>query len=231
MARQTTTSAVPDGMRGCVEAVLFDCDGLLVATEELFTVAETAIFAEHGAVFTPEHKKQVLGQQFPEVGRRMAAMLGAPDAGPAITRELLARMEVLVAEPMAPLPGIRGLVESLHGRVAMLVVSNSPGRLVAGTLRSAGLQDQFDAVVTVEDASRPKPFPDLYLHAAATAGALPSRCLAFEDSPTGVRAARDAGIPVVGVPKQVGADIGADWHVPSLESPEARALLTRLVPA
>jgi len=226
---------IPEGVRGQVRGALFDCDGLLVATEDLFTVAETAIFADRGVVFTPEHKARVLGHPFPEVGRRMAMMLGVPGQGVALAEELLARMEVLVAEPMAPLPGVVEVLASLRGRVRRVVVSNSPLRLVDATLRAAGLQGQFDAVVTVEDAERAKPFPDLYLRGAELAGEEPGCCLAFEDSATGVQAARAAGIPVIGVPKRTGphasADIGADWHVPSLDSLAARALIAQLVRA
>lgn len=222
-------------MHGRVRAVLFDCDGLLVATEDLFTVAEAAIFADRGTVFTAEHKMQILGHPIPEVGRRMAAMLEVPEDGEAIAGQLLARVESLVAGSLEPLPGVREMVESMRGKVARVVVSNSPRSLVDATLRAAGLHGQFDAVVTVEDAERPKPFPDLYLRAAEIAGEEPSDCLALEDSATGVQAARSAGIRVIGVPKLTGphatTDIGADWHVPSLRSLAAHALIHRLVPA
>ena len=96
------------------------------------------------------------------------------------------------------------------------------------TLRSARLDGRLDAVITVEDAARPKPFPDLYLRAVAAVGADPQDCVAFEDSPTGVLAAQAAGVRVIGVPSHLDADIGADWHMPSLDHPEARDLVTRL---
>ncbi|MFT3969160.1 MAG: HAD family phosphatase [Micropruina sp.] len=207
---------------------LFDCDGLLVATEKLFTVAETEIFARRGRTFEPKHKQEILGQPILEVGRRMAVMLGVPGQGDVMADELLARMEELVSMPMDPLPGVDALIDWCAGRAAKVVVSNSPRRLVEATLRSARLDGRLDAVITVEEAARPKPSPDLYLRAVAAVGADPQDCVAFEDSPTGVRAAQAAGVRVIGVPSHAGADIGADWHVSSLDHPEARDLVTCL---
>lgn len=224
---------IPEELRGQVHALLFDCDGLLVATEDLFTVAEVAIFADRGAVFTAEHKRQIVGHPIPEVGRRMAVMLDTPEAGAEIATELLTRVQELVTVPLTPLPGVREVVDSMRGRATRIVVSNSPRPFVEAALRAAGLEGEFDAVVTVEDAPRPKPSPDLYLRAAEIAGEPPSRCLVFEDSATGVRAARSAGMPVIGVPTRTGphasTDIGADWHVPALDSLAARALVGQLV--
>ncbi len=214
---------------GQIEAALFDCDGLLVATEALFTVAEAEIFASRGRTFGPEHKQQVLGHPVREVGRRLAEMLGEPGVGDRLAAELLARVEELVAEPLEPLPGVLDVLEACRGRVATVVVSNSPRVLVETTLRSAGLDGRFDAVVTLEDAEHPKPAPDLYLHGARRAGATPGACIAFEDSPTGVRAARAANIRVIGVPAHAGHDIGATWQLPSLASPSARQLLADLL--
>lgn len=211
------------------EAALFDCDGLLVATEDLFTIAERAIFDARGAMFTGEHKAQVLGWPIPEVGRRMASMLDLPDAGRELADELLARVEALIAQPLEPLAGVLDLLDALHDRVPCAVVSNSPRSFVEATLTAAGLAGRFDTVITVEDAANPKPAPDLYLRAATLVGVEPARCLAFEDSATGARAARAAGIPVIGVPHGASGDIGADWHVPSLDSLAARALIGRLV--
>lgn len=219
---------VPAAMKNRARAALFDCDGLLVATEALFTTAETQIFASHGATFTPAHKQQLLGQSLPEVGRRMASMLGLPGDGEAIADELQSQMEDLVSQPLEPLPGVRELLDSFDGRLTRIVVSNSPRRLVAATLRSAGLHDRFDAVITVEGVQRPKPFPDLYMRGVTTAGVAPTECIAFEDSATGVSAARAAGVPVIRVPSHPGGAIGADWHVRSLASLAARALLVQL---
>jgi HAD superfamily hydrolase (TIGR01509 family) len=211
-----------------VRAALFDCDGLLVSTENYYTLAQEEIFARRGQEFTTEHKKRVLGHSIPESGELMAEMLSRPGDGRAIADELLARMEELVSEPADPLPGVSALIDFCEGRVAKAVVSNAPRSLVDATLRSAGLTGRMDEVIAVEDAPRPKPFPDLYLRGAAALGVEPNECIAFEDSPTGVRAAHAAGIRVVGVPSHGGTDIGADWHVRSLNSLAARALLIGL---
>ena len=82
-----------------------------------------------------------------------------------------------------------------------------------------GLPDgSFELIVSGDDATRPKPYPDAYLQACAALGVDPARTVAIEDSPTGVRAAVAAGIPTVGVPLMVSLEgSGADALWPTLE--------------
>lgn len=213
---------------GCAKAALFDCDGLLVATEQLFTEGEAEIFAAHDVEFTSEHKQQILGHALPELGQIVAEIVGSPGSGPQIAQQLLERVLHLVSEPIEPLPGVRELLNSLKGRAFRVVVSNSPRELVEATLCSAGLTSRVDAIVTLEDVAHPKPAADPYLRAAEIAGFPSQECVAFEDSPTGVRAALAAGARVIGVPATIGENIGATWHVATLDSVEALELIGEL---
>ncbi|WP_239083456.1 HAD family hydrolase [Asanoa ishikariensis] len=114
------------------------------------------------------------------------------------------------------LPGARALVERLKDRVPIAVASNSPRSFVAAALASTGLHELFDHVLAAEDVTIAKPAPDLYLAACAVLRADPARSVAFEDSPTGVAAARAAGMYVVGVPSLPRVGLDTDATYPSL---------------
>jgi beta-phosphoglucomutase-like phosphatase (HAD superfamily) len=106
-----------------------------------------------------------------------------------------------------------------RGRLPIAVASNSPRPFVNAALVSAGLDDLFEHVISVEDAEHPKPAPDLYLAACAVLQADPARSVAFEDSATGVASARAAGMFVVGVPSQPGTVLAVDATYAALTDP------------
>ncbi|MEU4162114.1 HAD family phosphatase [Actinoplanes sp. NPDC026670] len=199
-----------------VDAVVFDCDGLLVDTETCWTRAETKIFAEHGHEFGLDQKQIVIGRTLEAAGVAMADYFGRPGDGPVLAQHLHDLVAVELAAGADALPGARGLVEALLGRVPIAVASNSPRAFVDTALASAGLDDLFTHVLAAEDVDRPKPAPDLYLAACAALGANPAHSVAFEDSHTGVTSARAAGLHVVGVPSLPGVVLDAHTLVGAL---------------
>jgi HAD superfamily hydrolase (TIGR01509 family) len=108
------------------------------------------------------------------------------------------RAEALFANELRPIPGVTDLLDRLSGR--RCVASNSGVRRLASSLKRAGLARYFDkdAVFSADLVARPKPAPDLHRHAAAAMGVAPDRAVVIEDSETGVRAARSAGMTVIG---------------------------------
>lgn len=94
------------------EAVVFDCDGLLVNTEACWTVAETAIFAAHGHPFGPKRKALVIGRTVEDAGEAMAQCLGRPGAGAELAAELLERVRKELSRGAAALPGAAELVRA-----------------------------------------------------------------------------------------------------------------------
>jgi HAD superfamily hydrolase (TIGR01509 family) len=202
-----------------VDAVVFDCDGLLVDTETCWSRAETALFAEHGHGFGLEQKKVVIGTTLEAAGVAMAGYFGLPGEGPALSRRLHDLVAVELAAGADALPGARELVLSLRGRVSIAVASNSPRTFVRSALASAGLADLLADIFAAEDVEHPKPAPDLYRTACAGLGADPARSVAFEDSRTGVAAARAAGMFVIGVPSLPGVVLDTDAAFGSLADP------------
>jgi len=194
-----------------IDAVVLDCDGLLVETESGWTRAETAIFAEHGFGFGPAEKQLLIGGTLAAGGTAMAGHFGEPGTGPALARRLADLVWTELSAGAPALPGARDLVCMLRDRgIPFAVASNSPRRFVDAALRSAGLDDLFTVIVTADDVEHAKPAPDLYLRACAELAARPARSVAFEDSRTGVAAARAGGLFVVGVPSVPGSALEVD---------------------
>lgn len=211
-----------------MEAVVFDCDGLLLETESRWTMAEERVCQAHSATFTMELKRQMLGSSIERAGELLAAWVGlGPHDGPRMGNELLlAYRDVIDEHGVQAMPGVARLLEALDGRVPIAVASNTNETDTRRVLAKSGLPSVFQAIVCAGGAIPPKPAPDLYLAACAVMGAEPARSVAFEDSPLGAAAATAAGMYVIGVPSTVGVmltthrvlgsmiDITADELVP-----------------
>jgi HAD superfamily hydrolase (TIGR01509 family) len=205
---------------GRYRAVIFDMDGLLLDTEALWLAAEEELFRNHGAEFTRDDQLAVIGTSVDFTSRYFAERLGWPlDRGRELVDEMMALMHGHVRRQVDARPGAVELVDELKRLdVPLGLASNSPGFLVADALATAGLADTFDTVVSVDDVVRPKPAPDLYLLACERLGVDPSEALALEDSSSGVRAAKAAGLTCIAVPLFTETDVSAaDRVIASLE--------------
>jgi HAD superfamily hydrolase (TIGR01509 family) len=197
-------------------AAIFDMDGLLIDSEPYWRAAERDVFGSVGieiddamsAVTATMTTREVAEHWYahkPWSGRSIADMETA----------VVARVAAAVTAGGAALPGVReilALCARLDWRVAL--ASNSPALLCKQVLRTLGIADSFAAVVSSDHVERGKPDPAIYLHAARLLGIAAGECLVFEDSRTGVRAARAAGMSVVAVPSP-GQAFDAD-HSPHL---------------
>ena len=199
------------------DGIVFDCDGLLLDTETSWTRAEETLFARYGRVFTPTHKRRMLGTAGQVTQGILEELLDQPGRGLELAGELIALAWDEVARGARPQPGAARLVGELRGRVPIAVASNSPHGMVDVALEASGLSGVFDLVVGVDDVERPKPAPDLYEAACRGLGVTPDRAVALEDSPTGVASARSAGLWVIGVPSMDGVELPADQLAGSLE--------------
>ncbi|MGW4193863.1 HAD family hydrolase [Streptomyces sp. NPDC005004] len=201
-------------------AVVFDCDGLLVDTEVCWTRAETRIFAAHGHDFGPEQKALVIGRTLSGAGEAMADYFDRPGAGADLAAELLDLVRQELAGGADALPGAAELVKACARAVPVAVASNSPRELLDTALTSAGLAGLFPVSFAADEVAAAKPAPDLYLRACAALGADPAGSVAFEDSATGVAAARRAGLYVVAVPSLPGTVLDHDRLASALTDQE-----------
>jgi HAD superfamily hydrolase (TIGR01509 family) len=145
-------------------------------------------------------------------------LLAQPGRAAELGQELLDLVARRLVDAAVPMPGAAELVRDLRRRsVPVAVASNTPGALVRGALASARVADLFEVVVTADEVAEPKPSPDVYLRACELLHASPAGSIALEDSPTGIAAARAAGMYVIGVPSFPGVLLDeADLVAPSL---------------
>ena len=185
-----------------VDAVVFDCDGVLVDSEPLSEHAWREALAEHGVDLGDDFSRWV-GTTDESIAVSFSA-----EAGVSPTR-LADRAAAILVERLRedPVPVFGDAVEALERATAngmpLGVATNSERWRLEAILKSAGLDAAFSVAVTADDVASPKPEPDVYLLAASLLGVDPSRCLVVEDSPTGVAAARAAGMRVVAVDRGV----------------------------
>lgn len=188
------------------EAVVFDNDGLLLDTESVWTRAEEDLFELRGTEFTPADKLELVGTSAEIAGGILERRLGEPGRAAELIEEL---NELVVAElehGVEAMLGARELLERLRDQqVSLGLVSNSPLRFVLRSIELAGFQDFFEVILSAHEVAAPKPAPDPYLEACRRLGVEPGPdVVALEDSPTGVAAARAAGLTVIGIPSVEG---------------------------
>jgi pseudouridine-5'-monophosphatase len=206
-----------------VTHVLYDMDGLLLDTEPFYTEVTQAIVSRYGHTFDWTVKSRMIGKKAADSARILVDALQLPISPEDYLRERESMLLALFPKAQA-MPGARRLTEHLarHG-VPQAVASSSHRRdFELKITRHREWFACFQCVVLGDDpeVKRGKPAPDIYLAAAARIGAAPSQCLVIEDAPSGVEAARAAGMPVVAVPNPaMSADAfpGANQILSSLE--------------
>ena len=183
-----------------IDAVIFDLDGVLLQTEELWDEARETLAHDRGARYDKEAQRAMMGMSSPEWSRYMHEELGLPEAPEAISalvvRELLARYR----RELPLIPGAVEAVERLAQRWPLGLASSSNRELIDAALELSGLDCLLRATVSSEEVARGKPSPDVYLEAARRLEVAPERCAAVEDSHSGIASARAAGMRVIAIP-------------------------------
>ena len=186
-----------------VEAVVFDMDGVLVDTEHLWDEVREQLTEEWGGSYTPEAQRAMMGMSSPEWSRYLHETVGLREPPEAINAEVVRRMLARYDEGLPVVDGAREAVGRLAERGLELAVASSANRqLIDSVLRRLELERLFAVTVSSEEVARGKPAPDVYLEAARRLGVEPRRCVAVEDSASGIRAAHAAGMHVVAYPNR-----------------------------
>jgi HAD superfamily hydrolase (TIGR01509 family) len=185
-----------------IDGVVFDLDGLLIETEEIWDEVREAVVRERGGRWTGSAQRDMMGMSSTEWSRYMHDELGVPDPPEEINRLVVEHMAERYREHLPLLPGAVEAVERIAARRPLAVASSSNRPLIDLVLELSGLAACFRVTVSSEEVERGKPAPDVYLEAARRLGVAPERCAAVEDSESGIRSAKAAGMRVVAIPNR-----------------------------
>ncbi len=196
-------------------AVIFDLDGTLVETERLVVMAALAAMRRLGLPERADIFERLIGTVDQE-DQIFAMTFGSAFDPLAFNAAWAEQIEQASAKGIDLRPGVVDLLDRLDAlSLPFALATNSRTASALRTLGQAGILHRFDAahIHGRDRVSRPKPAPDLYLHAAAALGVDPALCIAFEDSTPGALAALAAGMTVVHVPDQQRLEPGLGVHV------------------
>ena len=182
------------------EAVVFDLDGVIVDSEQVWDDVREAYTREQGGTYTDTAARDMMGMSSVEWSRYMADVLGVPGTPEEINAAVVQRMLVRYGNDPPLIPGAVDAVRRIAARWPLGIASSSNPELIDVVVRASGLADVIAVAVSSQEVPRGKPAPDVYLEAARRLGADPARCGAVEDSHNGIRSAKSAGMRVVAVP-------------------------------
>ena len=216
-----------------VRALVFDFDGLIIASETNAVRSWQDLYARFGHQLPLEKWATLIGTWDAEwdPGAELAERVGNGHDWEAIERERRAA-ELAAAHALQALPGVIDRLDDARRLGLPLAIASSSDRAwVVGHLDRLDLAGRFEAVITRDDVTRTKPDPELYTRAIAALSMTPEHVVAIEDSLHGVIAAKAAGMRCVAVPNPLLAHedySAADICVPSLADATLEALLARL---
>lgn len=209
--------------RAQIQAVVFDLDGLLVDSEPVQIEAWDAFLAQYGHALDPALLGDMFGLRVWDSARLVRDRLALPLSVDEVVAQRDAIFFDLLPGRLQPMPGTVELVTALTQRGLPLGLATSGHRrYVDIVLPALGLTGAFETEATGDEVARGKPAPDIYQLAATRLNIAPEHCLALEDAPLGVAAAKAAGMTCLAVPNEMTAALDgfqiADAVLPSLDA-------------
>lgn len=199
------------------KAVVFDCDGLLLDTEVIWQRAQDIVVATHGATLREEDDAVLHGSTIEAAAEILSARSDST------AEEILSALHIAFDHELSAgirlMPGAREILELAGARVPLGCASNSWLASLEEKLEAGGLRAHLAVLEASDTVELPKPAPDMFAAAARALGHAAADTLAFEDSGTGARAARDAGLPLIVVPTPGAPVPPADLIIGSLQDP------------
>jgi HAD superfamily hydrolase (TIGR01509 family) len=183
-----------------IAAVVFDLDGVLLASEEVWDAVRERYVVEHGGRYDAEVQRAMMGMSAPEWSRFLHEEAGVREEPEEIDRAVVELMLASYRRELPLLPGAEEAVRRAAAAFPLALASSSNREIFEEVLELAGLAGCFQATVSSEEVARGKPAPDVYLEAARRLGVAAKRCAAVEDSHAGIRSAKAAGMRVVAIP-------------------------------
>jgi HAD superfamily hydrolase (TIGR01509 family) len=183
-----------------IEAVIFDLDGVLIDSEQVWSDARRQLVEERGGRWHDRAQREMMGMSSIEWSRYLNEKLGVDLPPERISEEVVRRLGVLYRRRLPLLPGARDAVQQVAARWPLGLASSSNRELIDLVLELSGLATYFRATVSSEEVARGKPAPDVYIQVTRRLDVEPLRCVAIEDSHNGILSAAAASMRVIAIP-------------------------------
>ena len=183
-----------------IRAVVFDLDGVLIDSEQVWDDVREALARERGGRWHERAQRDMMGMSSPEWSRYMHENIGLTESPAEINRIVVERMLERYAAGPPWLPGAIDTVRRLAAEFVLGLASSSNRELIDLVLEAGGIAGCFRATASSEEVAAGKPAPDVYLEVARRLGVDPHQCTAVEDSHNGIRSAKGAGMRCVAIP-------------------------------
>jgi HAD superfamily hydrolase (TIGR01509 family) len=183
-----------------IDAVVFDLDGVILDSEQLWDEVREQLARERGGRWSDRAQADMMGMSSTEWSRYMHDVVGLCESPQEINREVVRRMLERYTERLPLIDGAVDAVRRIAARWPLGLASSSNRELIDRALELSGLAPLFRATVSSEEVARGKPAPDVYLEAARRLGVAATDCAAVEDSANGIRSAQAAGTRVIAIP-------------------------------
>jgi HAD superfamily hydrolase (TIGR01509 family) len=185
-----------------IEAVIFDLDGVLIDSEQVWSDARRQLVEERGGRWHERAQEEMMGMSSTEWSRYMRENLGVDMAPERISEEVVRRLADLYRRRLVLVPGAREAVERVAARWPLGLASSSNRDLIDLVLELSGLGKYFHTTLSSEEVPRGKPAPDVYLEVARRLGVEAASCVAIEDSHNGILSAAAASMQVIAIPNR-----------------------------
>lgn len=183
-----------------IEAVVFDLDGVLVQSEELWDAARRELVADAGLEWPADATDAMMGMSSPEWSRYVHEQIGLDMTPDEINSAVVERLEARYRSDLPWIPGAREAVRRMAAAFPLGLATSSNREIIDIVMEVGRLEDLFQVTVSSEEVARGKPAPDVYLEATERMGVDPANAAAIEDSTNGLLAAAAAGMRVIAIP-------------------------------
>lgn len=183
-----------------LKGVIFDMDGVIINSEPQHYEAYVMFCAEYGVEFPYEEYKGFIGSTHAKVCKYMKEHFEIPVTEEEKQKKLGEYREYLIkTKGYEEIPGIKELIQNLYQNgMKLAIASSSPEKEIKKVVESLGIASYFTKLVSGEKVPHPKPAPDVFLKAVKELELSTEECIIIEDSGNGVKAAKAAGVPVIG---------------------------------
>jgi HAD superfamily hydrolase (TIGR01509 family) len=181
-----------------IKAIIFDMDGVLIDSEQIWDDAEKAVFSSYGIEVTEADQLRTRNMNMLEVSeywsKRSLRPFSLQDSQQGVIENVCQQIK---KKPIAMLGALNLLKQLQINNLPIGLATNAPRPVCETVLKCLQIESYFTSVLTADDVKKTKPHPEIYLQSADNLQISPQHCLVFEDSPTGVAAAHSAGMEVI----------------------------------